>query len=101
MSNEKNIKNYSFLNEKTKNFLIEEGVFDESDGEIFAQKFELTSENFDNFKQACASFKGYEIEEFEGQVVKILRNYQLKNGDVRTSFIFVENKNGQNLAILY
>jgi len=97
----RNINEFNFIQNGVKNYLASEGVIDENDGEIYASKVELTRDTLADFKNNCESFKGYECEEFDGQKIEILRNFQFKKGDVRKTLFFIENKDAQNLVILY
>jgi hypothetical protein len=97
----RNINEFNFINEQVKNYFISESIVDGDDGEIYASKVELTRDTLADFKNNCESFKSYECEQFDGQKIEILRNFQFKKGDVRKTLFFIENTVAQNLVILY
>jgi hypothetical protein len=97
----RNINEFNFIKNGVKNYLASESIIDENDGEIYASKVELTRDTLVDFKNNCESFKGYECEKFEGQKIEILKNFQFKKGDVRKTLFFIENKDAQNLVIIY
>lgn len=92
----RNISEFNFLNKKTIEFLIQEGIVDEIDGEIFLKKIELTRDSLESFKNNCESYSSCENHEFEGQKISILRNFQLKKGDVRKSLFLIKNNNNND-----
>lgn len=97
----RNILEFNFLNKKTIEFLIEEGIVDENDGEIYLKKIEFTLDSLESFKNNCESYSSCESKEFEGQKISILRNFQLKKGDVRKSLFLIKNNNDeQNILVL-
>lgn len=97
----RNISEFNFLNEKIIKILIEEGIVDESDGEIYAKKIELTRDSIESFKNNCQSYSSCESQEFENQKISILRNFQIKKGDVRKPLFFIKNNNDeQNLVLI-
>jgi len=98
----RNISEFNFLNEKIIKILIEEGIVDETDGEIYSKKIELTRDSLESFKNNCESYSSCESQEFEGQKISILRNFQLKKGDVRKSLFLIKNNNDdeQNLVLI-
>jgi len=97
----RNINEFNFIKNEVKNYLASEGIIDENDGEIYASKVELTRDSFDDFKNNSWSYTAIGIEEFEGQTIEILKNFQFKKGDVRKTLFFIKNKDSQNLVILY
>lgn len=98
----RNILEFNILNEKIRKFLIEEGVIDQGDGEIYAKTIIYTRDSLQNFKENCENYSDHERINFEGKKIQILRNFQFKKGDVRKSLFFLENNDGgQNLVIIY
>lgn len=97
----RNISEFNFLNEKIIKILIEEGMVDETDGEIYSKKIELTRDSLESFKNNCESYSSCESQEVDGQKIQILRNFQFKKGDVRKSLFFIKNNNDeQNLVLI-
>jgi hypothetical protein len=97
----RNINEFNFIKKEVKNYLESESIIDKDDGEIYASTVELTRDTLADFKNNCESYQGYECEEFEGQKIEILKKFQFKKGDVRKTLFFIENKDSQNLVILY
>jgi hypothetical protein len=88
------------LNENLIKFLEIEGIIDRNDGEIDGEVISCR-DTFQNFKDGCFSFKGTESEQFGGQQIKILRNFQARKGDVRKNLFFINfGDDSQNLVII-
>lgn len=83
-----------------KDFLDSAGLMDANDGQFYVEPV-LTAETLSDYENGCFFWAGKEIDNFGEITVTALGKIQMKKGDVRKTFYYIDFKNEmQNVTFI-